>query len=317
MICVVVPCYKVKDQILKTLKEIPSIVEKIIVVDDCCPENSGLFVQKNSNDPRIEILFHKKNMGVGGAVISGFKSAQASNSKIVIKLDGDGQMDPLFIPKLIAPILSGNADYTKGNRFFFIRALKSMPKMRLIGNIGLSFLNKIVTGYWNIMDPTNGYIAINTTCLNYLPIDKIANGYFFESDMLFRLSTINAVVKDIPMLPKYADEQSNLSILKTLLTFPHFYFINFLKRIIYNYYFRDFNLGTLFLTFGSPLFIFGLLFGVNNWYYYASNNLSTPTGTIMISVISVMLGFQSILFFLQYDISTIPKNVFSEDMKDE
>lgn len=314
MICVIIPCYKVKRQILDVIENIPSIVDKIIAIDDKCPDQSGKYILENCSDPRLEVIFHETNQGVGGALLTGYTKAIKLEDGIIIKLDGDGQMDPKFIPSLISPILAGKADYTKGNRFYFIRALKVMPKLRLIGNTALSFINKLVTGYWNIMDPTNGYTAISSKCLKHLPLQRIASNYFFESDMLFRLSTISAVVKDVPMLPKYDDEESSLSVINTLLTFPRRYTKCFFKRIMYNYYLRDFNMGSLFLSIGLPLFIFGICFGLTHWYISVSNQTEAPTGTIMIAAISLIMGFQSILFFLQYDISVIPKETFSENM---
>jgi dolichol-phosphate mannosyltransferase len=313
MIYVVIPCYKVKSHILKVISEIPTIVDKVFVIDDCCPVGSGKYVEENCKDTRISVVYHEKNKGVGGALITGYKEVlKAGKSGIVIKLDGDDQMDPAFIPHLIYPIQKEKADYTKGNRFFFIRSLSKMPKIRLVGNTGLSFINKVVSGYWNVMDPTNGYTAIHTSSLKFLPLESIANDYFFESDMLFRLSTINAVVKDIPMVSKYEDEESNLNVMSTLITFPTRYLSRFIKRLMYNYYLRDFNIGSLFFTLGLPLFLFGLVFGAYHWWNSLNLNIATPVGTIMISMISVILGFQSILFFLQYDISMTPKNISSE-----
>src|SRR4029079_4290005 len=142
--------------------------------------------------------------------LMGFAIALQEGADIVVKLDGDGQMDPAEIPRLVRPIQEQRADYTKGNRFYSPRSLKAMPAFRIMGNSALSFISKISSGYWHMMDPTNGFVALETRVLALLPAEKIDRGYFFESDMLFRLSTIRARVIDVPMPPKYGSEKSNL-----------------------------------------------------------------------------------------------------------
>lgn len=310
-IAVVIPCFRVKRHILNVIKTIEHEVEKIYIIDDCCPEKSGQFVIENCSDARVKVLFNETNLGVGGAVIHGYRAAMDDDMHIAIKFDGDGQMDPQNIRRVIKPILEYRADYTKGNRFYDLESLKDMPYIRLLGNAALSFLNKLVTGYWEVMDPTNGFTAISVKVLRALPLHKIASRYFFESDMLFRLSTIRAVVLDVPMKARYGDEESNLRIFNVLTSFPQKYFIRFLKRIIYNYYLRDFNLGSLFLLVGFCLTSFGSIFGTYSWYHalQLGGNYATPTGIIMIAVLSIVIGFQCLLFFFQQDISvkqTVP-----------
>ena len=156
-IAVIIPSYKTCNHILKVIQSIGSEVCKIYVVDDACPENSGDLVEEQCNDPRVSVIRHTKNQGVGGAVITGYKAAIADNMDILVKIDGDGQMDPSLINNFIEPIISGQADYTKGNRFFDLEKIHSMPKMRLFGNAALSLMCKLSSGYWNTFDPTNGY----------------------------------------------------------------------------------------------------------------------------------------------------------------
>ena len=169
---VVIPAYKVLQQIRGVILSLPSTIDHIIVVDDKCPQFSGKEAQK-IGDKRVEVLFHERNTGVGGAMATGYKKALELACDIVIKIDGDGQMDPSFIDKLVAPLLEGEADYSKGNRFKDFDALRSMPKIRLFGNSALSFLLKIASGYWNVMDPTNGYTAISAQTLKRLELDTI------------------------------------------------------------------------------------------------------------------------------------------------
>ena len=232
---VVIPAYKVLNQIRGVILSIPSTIDHIIVVDDKCPQLSGKEVQK-AGDKRIEVLFHERNTGVGGAMATGYKKALELACDIVIKIDGDGQMDPSFIDKLVAPLLEGEADYSKGNRFKDFDALRSMPKIRLFGNSALSFLLKIDSGYWNVMDPTNGYTAISAQTLKRLELDTISKRYFFESDMLIHLNIINAVVKDMSIPTKYRDEKSSLHVGEALIKFPFKLMTGFAKRVFLKYF---------------------------------------------------------------------------------
>lgn len=307
-VAVIIPSYKVSKHILELIPEIGNEVHKIYVVDDKCPENSGNLVQSECKDERVEVLFHTENKGVGGAVITGYTAALKDNCSVMVKLDGDGQMDPSLIPSIIKPVLNKKADYVKGNRFFYPRTLAKMPVLRLIGNSTLSFINKFVNGYWHIMDPTNGFTAIHRSTVELLDLEKISTRYFFESDMLFRLAILRAVVEDLPMHSKYEDEESNLSITKVLFQFPPKYIKRFIKRILYTYFLRDFNAGTFYLVFGQALILMGGVFGGVNWYKYHMENLATPTGTIMISAVLLLVGVQSILSFLNFDVSNRPQN---------
>ncbi len=307
VVAVVIPSYKVKKHILGLIPEIGSEVQRIIVVDDCCPEQSGKFVEENCQDPRVTVLYHKENQGVGGAVKTGYQYAVDHEIDLMVKLDGDGQMDPKLISKFITPILNGDADYTKGNRFYFLESLSRMPGIRLFGNSALSFINKMVNGYWNVMDPTNGYTAVHRAALERLPLPKIANRYFFESDMLFRLGTIGAVVQDVPMHAKYEDEESGLSVRKVLFEFPPKYINRFNKRIFYNYFLRDFNLGSIHLTLGLMLTFFGIALGGYFWVKNSLEEVYTSSGSVMLSALPIILGVQMLLFFLNYDVQSIPK----------
>jgi glycosyltransferase involved in cell wall biosynthesis len=306
MIAVVIPCYKVRNHILDVLQAIGNEVSHIYIVDDACPENSGEYVEKNTKDPRIKVIYHEKNKGVGGAVITGYKEAISDGAEIVVKLDGDGQMNPDFIPKLVIPIETGEADYSKGNRFFDVEKLLIMPRMRLIGNSFLSLINKMVNGYWNIIDPTNGFTAIHVNVLKLLPLNKIDNRYFFESDMLFRLSVLRAVVKDIPISPVYGNEKSNLKIGTVLWEFPMKYVNRFLKRFFYCYLLRDFNAGTMQFLGGLLAIIVGLVFGIYHWVTSYEAMSTTPAGTVMIAALLIILGFQLLLSALNFDIQNIP-----------
>lgn len=306
-IAVVIPCYRVKKHILNVIGAIGPEVSTIYVIDDKCPEETGNFVLEHCKDPRVVVRFNPTNVGVGGAVIAGYLAALDDNVHIVVKVDGDEQMDPSLIPRFVQPIQAGRADYTKGNRFFNLNNVRNMPALRLFGNAVLSFLNKLSSGYWDIFDPTNGYTAIHTEVLRELPLKKISNRYFFESDILFRLNLLKAVVVDVPMDAKYGDEVSNLKISRVIGEFFVKHARNFLKRIFYNYYLRDLSLASLELPLGLLLFIFGSSFGLVQWWHAASNDIATPAGTVMLSALPTLMGLQLILAFLAYDIGSVPR----------
>lgn len=309
-ICVVIPAYKVKEQIMAVINQIEGYVTRILVIDDCCPDHTGEWVKSQCTDGRVEVITHQKNLGVGGALITGYRIALQQGMDIVVKVDGDGQMDPELIADFVAPILAGDADYTKGNRFFDLDSLVEMPKFRLFGNAILSFINKISSGYWDIFDPTNGYTAIHTELLKHLPLDKISRRYFFESDMLFRLNTLRAVVVDIPMHSKYGEEISNLKINKILFEFLYKNLRNMFKRIFYNYYLRGLSIASVELPLGIIMLIFGVVFGLGEWGESVTKNLTASAGTVMLAGLPIILGVQFILAFLNYDINSVPKKAF-------
>lgn len=308
-IAVIIPSYKVKRHILGVIARLGPEVERVYVVDDKCPEGSGDFVAAECSDRRVTIVRNAVNQGVGGAVIAGYRAAIADGMDILVKVDGDGQMDGALIPDLIAPILQGAADYTKGNRFYSPEALEGMPSVRIIGNAGLSFLTKMSSGYWDILDPTNGFTAIHARVADVLPLDKVAKRYFFESDLLFRLNTVRAVVVDIPMVSYYGDETSNLDAGRMLAPFFFKNLSNTWKRIIYAYFLRGFSFASFCFFFGWALFLFGLTFGLSSWAAYAARGVAAPTGTIMLSVVPLIMGFQLLMGFIAADIASTPNRV--------
>jgi len=303
-ICVVIPAYKVSRHISSVVSGIPKYVDNVIIIDDCCPEQSHKSVTKTK---RIQIINHQSNQGVGAAVISGYRQAIKNNFDVVVKVDGDGQMDPENICLLLDQIIDKGYDYSKGNRFNDLSLLKNMPIARLLGNSLLSFLVKFASGFWNIMDPTNGFVAISNRALNILNLDKISKRYFFESDMLINLNIYNCPVVDVPMKPIYKNEKSSLSISKSIFEFPFKLLKGLIKRILYKYFLFDFNMASIYMLFGIPMLVFGTIFGLYIWYISGINNIETPLGTIMLSAINVILGMQFLLQALAIDIANIPK----------
>lgn len=306
MIAVVIPCYRVTKHILQVIDSIGPEISRIYIVDDACPDGSGRLVQEQCKDPRVHIFWHEKNLGVGGAMKSGYKQAIKDEMDIVVKIDGDGQMDPKLIKKFITPILKGKADYTKGNRFYDLENISKMPRIRIFGNAILSMIAKFSTGYWNVFDITNGYTATHVKILEHLPFSKISDRYFFETDMLFRLNTIRACVVDIPMNAVYGDEKSNLKIKDILFDFTTKHIKNSGKRIFYNYFLRDMTAASLELVLGIILFLFGVFFGIINWIHAITANIVTPSGTIMLAALPTIVGLQMLLAFINFDVSNTP-----------
>lgn len=306
-IAVVIPAYRVTRHVLDVIARIGDDCARIYVVDDACPDGSGDHVEARCRDPRVQVLRNARNQGVGGAVMTGYRQAIADGMDVIVKLDGDGQMDPALIPGLVAPLLSGEADYCKGNRFYDLRAIGRMPPVRRVGNLGLSFMAKASTGYWDIFDPTNGFTAIHAAVAARLPFDSISRRYFFETDMLFRLNTLRAVVVDMPMDAVYGDERSNLRISRVAGEFLVKHLRNLGKRIAYNYFLRDLSVASFELLAGSALLLFGIVHGGWNWYVSSSTDVPATTGTVMIPALSLIAGLQLVLAFLAYDIAGVPR----------
>lgn len=249
------------------------------------------------------MIFHKKNQGVGGATISGLKRALSLGADYVVKIDGDGQMDASRMEDILKKLDDGY-DYAKGNRFRHFSSLRKMPKIRLFGNSALSFLVKAVSGYWNIMDPTNGYLGISSKALKEIELSSIAKDYFFETDMLINLNIIGATVTDVPIPARYGDEKSSLSISKTLKTFPSRLIKGLFRRIFIKYYIYDFNMFSVYFATGLPLFLFGITWGGFHWVDSIITNSSKPTGTIMVATLCTIMGFQLLLQAINIDMGS-------------
>ncbi len=315
-VSVVIPAYRVTNKILQVISKIGPEVEKIYVVDDCCPDGTAEVVREAASDPRVQVISHDCNVGVGGAVITGYRAALRDGMTIVVKVDGDGQMDPCLIPTFCRPIQEGWADYTKGNRFFDLDSVRAMPRIRLLGNAVLSLMSKASTGYWNIFDPTNGYTAIDVRVLRRLPLDRISTRYFFETDMLFRLNTFRCLVLDVPMDSVYAGEGSSLRISRVTIEFACKHIRNLCKRIFYTYFLRDVSIASIQLLVGAGLALFGLAFGVVSWVDAAHRGVATPLGTIMLAALPILIGVQLLMAFLAYDMAGVPARPVSRVVSD-
>ena len=305
-IAVVIPYFNASKHILNVLVKLPKIIDTIYIIDDC--SNETLPKEVLTRFQNVVYLKHDKNLGVGGATKTGFKAAITDRIAIVVKVDADDQMDTNYIEELITPLINDRADYSKGNRFRDFKALKAMPITRKIGNLGLSFLTKAATGYWNNFDPTNGFFAVKTSTLQRLDFEAIANRYYFETSLIAELYFEESRIKDVSMPAIYGDEKSSMSVWKMPFVFLPKLFKTFVKRIIKSYFIYDFNMSSIYILFGLPLFLFGLIYGLYTWWFYSSQSIFAPTGTIMLVTLTIIIGFQLLLQAVHYDITKAPKS---------
>lgn len=306
-LAVVIPSYRVTAHVLDVIARIGPEVAMIFVVDDACPDGSGSFVEQNCSDSRVRVIRHDQNRGVGGATITGYRAALEAGADIMVKIDGDGQMDPALISRIARPVMARQADYAKGNRFHSLWNVRRMPRIRLYGNAGLSFMTKLSSGYWGVFDPTNGYTAIHAAALEHIEFANVSERYFFETDMLINLGNARAVVADVPMEAVYGDEESNLHIGKELWPFLRTHLREMSKRIFYTYFLRDFSPASLQLLFGTLFLLFGTIYGSLEWYFSVSSGHVASTGTVMIAVLPIILGVQFLLNFLSFDMANEPR----------
>ena len=307
-IAAVIPAFNVCRTIGRVLEEMPAQVRSVIVVDDGSADDTAAVVEDCAwRDRRIHLIRHESNRGVGAAMVSGFRKALELDATIVVKIDGDGQMPLSILPKLIEPLISGEADYVKGNRFRDFQAIRKMPPLRRFGNVALSFLAKAATGYWHCFDPTNGFVAIRADVLSEIPLYRIDQTYFFEISMLSHLFLLGAVVKEEPMPAHYADEPSSLSIPRVLVSFPGRLFYSLVRRIFLKNFLYDFSLESLHIAAGLPLLLAGIVYGGYNWIWYATRGIAAPTGTIVLSALLIILGFQLLLSAIALDLQSIPR----------
>ena len=304
---IVIPYYNARDFIVSVVNKAINYSDHIVIVNDKSPDLLPLDLL--SEFSQVQIINAPNNLGVGGATKLGLNFLKDNKKvEVIIKLDADDQMDANFIPLLVDPVLNGNFGFAKGNRFRDFKALKEMPWIRRFGNTFLSFLSKIATGYWNCFDFNNGFFAISKENVSLINFNSISNNYFFETSLISELYFQDVKIKEIAMPAIYGDEKSNMNVFKMPFTFSYNLFKKFISRILKSYFVYDFNIGTVYILFGIPLLLGGVIFGGYHWYDYSSKGILTPVGTIMISTLLIILGFQLILQAIQYDIMKTPKN---------
>lgn len=305
-IAVVLPAFDEEPRIARVVSTIPAFVDSIVVVDDCSSDRTAE-AAASTGDARVVVLRTPRNSGVGGATLLGYARALEDGADVIVKMDGDGQMDPERLPALLAPLLERGFDYAKGNRFLHASHLQEMPAVRILGNAVLTFLTKLASGYWQIFDPHNGYTAIRASTLKCLDLRGVNERYFFEPDLLVRLNVERARVVDVAMPARYGDERSKLSIPRVTVTFPLLLASRFLYRITRRYVLRDFSPVALFLLTGTPMFLGGLAYGGVLWLRTIHTGIATPTGSLMLSLVPIVLGFQLLLQAMVLDIQETPR----------
>jgi len=306
-IVAVIPAYNEESNIGAFLRSMPPYVGWAVVVDDASTDRTGNIVEEvGQDDPRVLLVRHERNQGIGGAMVTGFARALVLNAQIVVKMDGDGQMHWSDLPALLRPLVRDEADYAKGNRFRDFRALARMPVLRRAGNMALSFLTKAAVGYWSIFDPCNGFVAIRGEVLAELPLEKIDRSFYFETSMLARLYLLGAVIRDVPMAARYGDELSHLSIRRVLIQFPPRLLYCLVRRVLLKNFLYDFTMESLYLLAGVPMLLAGAFHGGYWWIQYAMKGIGAPTGTVVIPAMLIILGFQLLLSAIGEDVRSVP-----------
>jgi dolichol-phosphate mannosyltransferase len=305
-VAVVVPALDAERWIGQVLEGIPERVSTIVVVDDGSQDRTAELVRASS-DPRVSLLRHRANRGVGAAMLTGYARALELEAEVVVKIDADGQMDPAHLERLIAPLCAGAADYAKGNRFLHAFPPPQMPPTRFLGNLGLTFLTKFASGYWNLFDPTNGYTAIHADALRRIDPSRVAQDYFFEISFLLELRRHGAVVSDVPIPARYGEEESALSVPRALMSFPPRLVSGTCRRLVRQYLLYDFSAASLLGLLGVALSLAGTAWGGAQWYLHASAGRFASSGTVLLSVLPIILGVYSLVQALVLDNQSVPK----------
>ena len=304
-VAVIVPCFQVAGHVTEVLRGVPGWVDHILVVDDGSTDELAAAVAAAGAD-RVALLRHDMNLGVAAAMVTGLRRALELGADVMVKIDGDGQMDPRYIPALLDPIVAGEADLTKGNRFLRRRPLRSMPLLRHLGNLALSFLTKVASGYWNLFDPTNGYLALRRRLVEELELERLGPRYYFEISLLCEAYLSGAVARDVAIPARYGGERSSLSLAGTVAAFPFLLLRSCMRRVVVRYFIRDFTPVALFLVAGTLLSGFGLGFGIDNWLARAGTGQPTPTGTLLLALLPLLVGIQLLLQAVVMDIANVP-----------
>jgi dolichol-phosphate mannosyltransferase len=299
--CVILPAYNESRHVATVVSRIPDWVDGIVIVDDASTDDT-LRVAESLADPRVRVCHLEKNQGVGGAMVAGFRVALDGGYDVAIKMDADDQMDAGELPTLVRPIELGMADYVKGNRFRRSGRPAAMPGRRWFGNVVLSFLTKVASGYWHVFDPQCGFLAITAPTLRRLKLNGIARDYFFENDMLIRLNVIDARVVDVDTSSLYGDETSHVKIGRVSWSFPPRLARGFVWRVVRRHLMNDFGLIGLLAIVGTMFTVFGTMFGLYHWVLSASSGIPATTGTVMIAVVPLILGMQMLLQALSLEV---------------
>lgn len=303
-IAAVVPAHNEEAHIADVIRGMPDLVDHIVVVDDASTDATAS-VAKSTGDPRVVVIRHEENQGVGGAILTAHRQALDLGSDIDVVFAGDDQMDPQYLPALLDPIIDGGYGFTKANRFFSRGSFAGMPRHRVFGNVVLSFLTKLASGYWHLFDPQNGYTAITRQALELLPFDEIAKGYEFENDLLINLNILGIRALDVSVPARYGQEVSGIRLRQVIPAIGWLLFRGFWKRLIWKYTIRSFSPIALFFFTGLALVAWGIGFGIWVVAQTIGPGVAT-TGTVLLSVVPFLIGVQLLISALVLDIQESP-----------
>jgi dolichol-phosphate mannosyltransferase len=313
MLAVIIPAYNAEATIESVVEDIPSYVDWIIIVNDKSLDRTENAISSISNS-RVILINNEKNMGVGGAMLTGFKKALELKADYIAKIDADGQMDTIYLDRFARICLLYGCDYVKANRFGHIDALPTMPRIRLVGNLILTFLTKFSSGYWNIFDPQNGYVMITRKMLKRLDLGIIDKGYFFENSMLINLNIMRAKIGEIYLPANYGNEISSMKLWTIILSFPKNLLLGYFHRIYQKYIFRSLSPYALLLFFGIILLLWGIIWGGIAWYKSFITGIPANTGTVILALLPLILGWSALLQALVLDIQDAgPSLLFDYD----
>ena len=302
-VAVVVPAHDEEALIGGTLAGIPEFVERVYVVDDSSQDATAERAQE-VGDPRVEVISHTQNEGVGAAIVTGYRRALAEGIDVACVMAADGQMDPGDLERIAAPVARGEVEYSKANRLFTGQAWTLMPRHRYLGNAVLSMLTKIASGYWHVADSQSGYTAISRETLEQLDLDRIYRRYGFPNDMLVHLNVWNARVRDVPSRPIYGvGERSEIKLWRVIPAIAWLLFKGFFWRLREKYVIRDFHPLVFFYTLGILLTVVGLVLGaVETVLRLMGNELTTPT--MILVALLLISGSQFTLFAMWFDMES-------------
>ena len=302
---VVVPAWNEERLIGRVLDTMPEIVDRVIVVDDASSDRTVEVVAETMArmGGRVRVVRRSSNGGVGAAIVVGYKSAleEAQSEDLVVVMAGDAQMDPGDLPRLLAPLAAGAADYTKGNRLFTGEAWKIIPRHRYLGNAALSLLTKIASGYWHVADSQSGYTAITAEALKVLQLDRLYKRYGFPNHLLVELNNYDFRVRDVPIRPVYnIGEVSGIRLPKVVPTLSWLLIKCYFWRMKEKYIIRDFHPLIFFLTFGLALTGGGLLLGAYIVFLRLHSGQLSPNAAIF-DAFCLIMGMQMLFFAMWMD----------------
>jgi glycosyltransferase involved in cell wall biosynthesis len=300
---VVVPAYDEEELIGATLEGIAPLVDRIIVVNDGSSDRTAEVAQA-TGDGRVEVISHERRSGVGAATVTGYRRALADGMDVVVVMNGDNQMDPEDLPKLVAPVARGELDYAKANRLATGQAWQLIPKTRFFGNAILSMLTKVASGYWHVADSQSGYTAVSREMLELLDLDHIYTNYGFPNDMLVHLNVWNARVRDFPSRPIYGvGERSNMRYRHVVPRIAWLLVRSFFWRLWEKYVKRDFHPLVFFYVMGFIATVAGVLLGLVVVAYRIAG-YSIPVATVVLIALLVISGLQFTLFAMWFDMES-------------